>query len=88
MKIVWTQAAWDDYLYWQKYDQKTFAASNELIRDIERSPFKGLGKPEPLRRGLSGWWSRRITAEHRLVYRGSGTDEAQRLEIAQCRYHY
>jgi toxin YoeB len=88
MKIVWTQSAWEDYLYWQKHDQKIFASVNELIKDIERNPFKGLGKPEPLKHRLSGWWSRRITAEHRLVYRVSGKGEMQQLEIAQCRYHY
>ena len=88
MKIVWTQSAWEDYLHWQRHDQKTFAAVNELIKDIERNPFKGLGKPEPLKHRLSGWWSRRITSEHRLVYRVSGKGEMQRLEIAQCRYHY
>jgi toxin YoeB len=88
MKVFWTQGAWEDYLHWQKHDQKIFSAINELIRDIERSPFKGLGKPEPLKHRLSGWWSRRITVEHRLVYRVSGKGEVQRLEIAQCRYHY
>jgi len=88
MRIVWTQAAWEDYLHWRAHDPKIFAAVNKLIRDIERSPFKGLGKPEPLKHRLSGWWSRRISAEHRLVYRLSGKGEARRLEIAQCRYHY
>jgi toxin YoeB len=88
MKIVWTQAAWEDYLHWQEHDQKIFASVNDLIRDIERSPFKGLGKPEPLKHRLSGWWSRRITVEHRLVYRVSGKGEGLQLEIAQCRYHY
>lgn len=88
MKIVWTQAAREDYLYCQKHDQKIFAALNELIRDIQRNPFRGLGKPEPLKHGLSGWWSRRITSEHRLVYRVSGKGEMQRLEVAQCRYRY
>jgi toxin YoeB len=88
MRVVWTQAAWEDYLYWRQQDAKIFAAVNEIIGDIQRSPFRGLGKPEPLRHKLSGWWSRRITAEHRLVYRVSGKGEAQLLEIAQCRYHY
>lgn len=88
MRIVWTQAAWEDYLQWRQNDQKIFAAINELIKDIQRSPFRGLGKPEPLKHKLSGWWSRRITAEHRLVYRLSGKGEMQQLEIAQCRYHY
>jgi toxin YoeB len=88
MRTVWTQTAWEDYLYWQQHDQKIFVALNELIKDIQRSPFKGLGKPEPLKHRLSGWWSRRITAEHRLIYRVSGKNDVQRLEIAQCRYHY
>jgi toxin YoeB len=88
MKIVWTKAAWEDYFHWQKHDPKIFAAVNALVRDVERSPFKGLGKPEPLKHSLSGWWSRRITTEHRLVYRVSGRGEAQQLEIVQCRYHY
>jgi toxin YoeB len=64
------------------------AKINELIRDVRRSPFKGLGKPEPLKGELAGWWSRRITREHRLVYRAAGTGEDQRIEIASCRLHY
>ena len=88
MKIVWAAAAWEDYLYWRQQDQKIFTALNELIKDIQRDPFRGLGKPEPLKHKLSGWWSRRITSEHRLVYRVSGKGETQQLEIAQCRYHY
>jgi toxin YoeB len=88
MKIVWTEQAWDDYRYWQRTDPKILGAINDLIRDIERDPFRGLGKPEPLKHVLHGWWSRRITGEHRLVYRVSGKGTAQRLEIAQCRYHY
>ena len=88
MKIVWTQAAWEDYTYWQKQDQKIFVPLNALIGDIQRDPVKGLGKPEPLKHKLSGWWSRRITSEHRLVYRVSCKGGAQQLEIAQCRYHY
>jgi len=88
MRIVWTQAAWEDYLYWRTHDRKIYAVINELIRDIQRSPFKGLGRPEPLKHRLSSWWSRRITSEHRLVYRVSGKDETQQLEIVQCRYHY
>ncbi len=88
MKLLWTDDAWEDYLHWQKTDPKTLAAINSLIRDISREPFKGLGKPEPLRHDLAGWWSRRITGEHRLVYRVSGKGIAQQIEIAQCRYHY
>jgi len=86
MKTAWTDDAWEDYLQWQKEDQKILGSINELIKDIKRDPFKGLGKPEPLKFGLQGWWSRRISGERRLVYRVSG--ENQQLDIAQCRYHY
>ena len=88
MKLVWTQQAWDDYLYWQQADPKILRSTNDLIKDIRRDPFKGLGKPEPLRHVLQGWWSRRITGEHRLVYRVSGKGDAQQIEIVSCRYHY
>jgi toxin YoeB len=88
MKTAWTDDAWEDYLQWQKEDQKIFGFINELIKDIKRDPFKGLGKPEPLKFGLQDWWSRRISGEHRLVYRVSGKGENQQLDIAQCRYHY
>ena len=88
MKLVFTADAWRDYVAWQAEDPAILARSNLLIQDIMRSPFKGIGKPEPLNRNLAGWWSRRITGEHRLVYRVSGTDEAQALELLSCRYHY
>lgn len=88
MLIVWTEIAWQDYLQWQKEDEKILTAINDLIKDIKRDPFRGLGKPEPLKHDLRGWWSRRITGEHRLVYRLQGKDDAQQLVIAQCRYHY
>jgi len=88
MKLAWTSRAWADYQYWRDADEKVFRAINDLIDDARQTPFSGLGKPEPLKFGLKGWWSRRITAEHRLVYRVSGKGDAQRLEIAQCRYHY
>ncbi len=88
MRILWTGSAWEDYLYWQSSDTKVLAAINDLIRDIRRNPFKGLGKPEPLKHALQGWWSRRITSEHRLVYRVSGKGDAWQIEIAACRYHY
>lgn len=89
MKLVFSDAAWEDYLWWQSPGQeKGLARVNELIKGASRVPFKGLGKPEPLKGDLSGWWSRRITDEHRFVYRVSGTGEAQALEIAQLRYHY
>ena len=88
MKVVWTPHAKEDYLYWSKADQKILGWINDLIRDIQRDPFKGLGKPEPLKHSLQGCWSRRITLEDRLVYRVSGKGEAKQVEIIQCRYHY
>jgi toxin YoeB len=88
MRIAWTANAWDDYLHWQQTDQKIMGSINDLIKDIKRDPFKGLGKPEPLKHALQGFWSRRITQEDRLVYRVSGKGESQQLEIIQCRYHY
>jgi toxin YoeB len=88
MKVVWVETAWEDYLYWQKSDAKILESINDLIRDIRRDPFRGLGKPEPLKHKLSGWWSRRITGDHRLVYTVSGQGTDQQLVVAQCRYHY
>lgn len=88
MRLVWTSRAWEDYLYWQETDRATLRKVNELIRDATRQPFVGLGKPEPLKGELAGWWSRRITGEHRLVYRVVGQAEDRRLEIVQCRFHY
>jgi toxin YoeB len=88
MKLVWTEDAWEDYLDWQKADSKILTSINDLIKDIKRDPFTGLGKPEPLKHALQGWWSRRISGEHRLVYRVSGKGDTQSLEIVQCRYHY
>ncbi len=84
MKIVFSSQSWTDYLYWQQTDKHILKRINELIKDIQRSPFEGKGKPEALRYNLSGFWSRRITEEHRLVY--EVTDE--NLHIAACRYHY
>ncbi|WP_144965973.1 Txe/YoeB family addiction module toxin [Pseudomonas sp. DE0010] len=84
MKLIWSEQAWDDYLYWQDADRRMVKKINELIKETRRTPFEGKGKPEPLRHNLAGFWSRRITAEHRFVY--SVTDEA--LLIAACRYHY
>lgn len=84
MKIVFLTNGWEDYLYWQKQDKKILKKVNELIKDCQRSPFDGIGKPEALKNDLSGWWSRRITQEHRLVYRV----ENNMLYIAQCRKHY
>jgi len=84
LKKIWSDTSWDDYLYWQKQNKKLLKKINDLIKDIERKPFKGLGKPEPLKNNLSGWWSRRIDDTHRIVYR----IENGNLEIAQCREHY
>jgi toxin YoeB len=84
MKIVFADQAWDDYLYWQQQDRRTLERINKLIRDMQRQPFAGIGKPEPLRHALAGYWSRRITDEHRLVYKV----ENDSLLIAQLRYHY
>jgi toxin YoeB len=88
VKILWAVDAWDDYLAWQEQSRTTTDKINELIANIRRTPFSGLGKPEPLRGSLSGWWSRRIRGEHRLVYRVTGAASEQRMEIVQCRYHY
>ena len=88
MKVVLWPTAWEDYRYWQDNDAKLLARINGLIEECRRHPFKGTGKPEPLGGNLAGWWSRRISQEHRLVYRVSGTGAAQMLEVAQCRYHY
>ena len=84
MKLIFTDTSWADYLYWQKTDKKVLRRINALIREIQRTPFEGTGKPEPLRHALSGYWSRRITDEHRLVYKV--TEDA--VLIAQLRYHY
>jgi toxin YoeB len=84
MNLVFSQQAWEDYLYWQGQDKKLLQRINAIIKECARTPFEGIGKPEPLRGDLRGWWSRRIDREHRLVYRVE--DEA--LHIAQCRYHY
>lgn len=84
MRKIWSDEAWEDYLYWQTQDKKTLKRINALIRDTERSPFEGIGKPEPLKGDLSGAWSRRIDETNRLVYRI--VEDA--LEILQCRSHY
>lgn len=84
MILSWTELAWSDYLYWQMTDKKRLERINDLIKDIQRSPFKGIGKPEPLKFELSGKWSRRINDEHRLVYQV----ESEAIIIFQCRYHY
>jgi toxin YoeB len=88
VKLQWTEQGWDDYLYWQSNDVDMVAKINVMIKDARRSPFRGLGKPEPLRNDMAGWWSHRLTQEHRLVYRVTGKGDAQALEIAACRFHY
>ncbi len=84
MKILFSENAWEDYTYRQKYDKQILKRINELIKEIQRQPFGGIGKPEPLKFGFAGYWSRRIDQEHRLVYKL----EKDSLYIAQCRYHY
>ena len=84
MELVFLTNAWQDYLYWQSNDKKMQKKVNALIKECSRTPFEGIGKPEALKEDLSGWWSRRITQEHRLVYRF----DKNRLIIAQCRKHY
>jgi toxin YoeB len=88
VRLVFAQRAWEDYLYWQAHDANVLDRLNQLVRECQRTPFRGLGKPEPLRGHLQGWWSRRITVEDRLVYRVTGSGVSQSLEIAQCRFHY
>lgn len=88
MKIVFSDQAWDDYQHWVNNDPNTLERLNSLIEQCRRTPFKGTGKPEPLKGTLQGWWSRRINQADRLVYRVEGGGDAQRLEIAQCRFHY
>ena len=84
MNLVFATNAWEDYTYWQQTDKKILKRINLLIKEIKREPFKGIGEPEPLKYNWSGYWSRRITLEHRLVYKV--TDNS--VLIAQCRYHY
>ncbi|MFM8445682.1 MAG: Txe/YoeB family addiction module toxin [Methylococcus sp.] len=84
MKLIFSEQAWEDYLHWQKQDKKLLQRINNLIRKIQRKPFGGIGKPEPLKHALAGYWSRRINEEHRIVY--AVKDDA--LLIAQLRYHY
>ena len=84
MRLLWEDRAWEDYLYWQNQDKKTLKRVNLLIRNICRSPFEGIGKPEPLRNSLSGWWSRRIDETNRIVY----YERDGVLYIVSCRGHY
>ena len=84
MNKLWQDEAWADYLYWQQQDKRLLKRINQLLKDIDRNGYTGIGKPEPLKRDLSGWWSRRIDDPHRLVYR----IRDGRIDIAQCRTHY
>ena len=84
MKIVFSKSSWDDYISWQREDRKVLKKINELIRDIELTPYEGMGKPEPLKYDLTGLWSRRIGREHRLVYQVKGEE----ILIYSCRFHY
>lgn len=84
MKIIFTPSGWEDYLYWQEQDKKILKKINLLIKEIERTPYQGSGKPEPLKYHLTNWWSRRINLEHRLVYKV----ENNSIYILQCKYHY
>ena len=84
MKLIFSDEAWEDYLYWQEQDRRVVARINRLINETRRNPFKGTGKPEPLKHALAGFWSRRINDEHRMVYKV----EEDALLIAQLRYHY
>ncbi|WP_267908196.1 Txe/YoeB family addiction module toxin [Luteolibacter yonseiensis] len=83
-KLIFSDEAWEDYLYWQDTDRAMLRRINQLIKDIRRSPYEGIGKPEPLKHQLAGWWSRRINGEHRFLYRVT----EQAIEIAQLRHHY
>ncbi|GAB3038948.1 Txe/YoeB family addiction module toxin [Spirosoma pulveris] len=84
MNLSWDKDAWEDYIYWQQTEKSVLRRINELIKECLRTPFEGKGKAEPLKESLSGFWSRRITDEHRLVYRV----EADRIHIIQCHFHY
>lgn len=83
-KLCWHQSAWEDYLYWQRTDKKMLLKINELIQAIDRQPFAGVGKPEPLKHALKGFWSRRINKEHRIVY----CVKDKTVTVISCRYHY
>ena len=84
MKLLWEDRAWSDYLYWQTQDKKTLKRINALIKDIQRNPYQGIGKPEPLRGNLSGWWSRRIDETNRIVY----YEQGEVIYIISCMVHY
>lgn len=83
-QLIFSDEAWDDYLYWQDTDRSMLRRINQLIQDVRQSPYEGIGKPEPLKHQLAGWWSRRIDGEHRFLYRVT----EQAIEISNLRYHY
>ena len=84
MNLLFFSKAWDDYLYWQQTDKKVLKKINDLIKEVSRNPYEGTGKPEPLKHAYAGYWSRRITDEHRLIYKVEGTT----VKIVQLRFHY
>jgi len=84
MNIVFTDESWEDYLFWQQTDRKILVRINDLVKESYRTPFSGKGKPEPLKHKYKGFWSRRITDEHRLIFRVQGDE----IQIAKCRFHY
>lgn len=84
MKLIFSDEAWEDYLFWQQQDKRMLERINKLIKEVQREPFAGIGKPEPLKHALAGYWSRRVTDEHRMVYK----IESDSMLIAQLRYHY
>lgn len=84
MKLLWEESAWQEYLYWQTQDKKTLKRLNNIIKDIQRDCYNGIGKPEPLKENLSGWWSRRIDESNRIVYK----QENNNIIIASCKSHY
>lgn len=84
MRIIFVDESWEDYQYWAETDKRMLGRINQLIKEISRNPFKGLGKPEPLRHQYKGYWSRRIDNEHRLIYKVEGNDQM----IVKCRFHY
>lgn len=84
MKLLWEERAWEEYLYWQSQDKKTLKRINMIIKDIKRDFFQGIGKPEPLKENLTGWWSRRIDSENRVVYK----QKDDNIIIASCKGHY
>jgi len=96
MNLIWTENAWEEYLYWQATNKKILQRINELIKNIKQSPFEGIGKPEPLKFEFAGKWSRKINEEHRLIYEVNGKKEKNKgrvvdkriLVIYQCKYHY